>query len=599
VRRLAIALVAAAIVTLPGQAHAQTGESIHTYDVAIAIERDGSMEVTERIDYDFGAVPHHGVFRDIPTRSWVDDTYDRVMPIDMVSVTATGGAPAGYDVSQVANGETEIKVGDPDVEVTGRHVYTIVYRVRGALNAFEDHDELYWNAVGTGWTVVIDDVTVTVIGPGAVTRAICYAGPEDATESCDRARVTKDGTAAFSQTTLFPHQALTVVVAMPKGLVSPEPKPILVERWSIVRAFAVTPPTAGGAAGVLVLGIGAFTWLVWRRGRDRRFAGSQVDQVIGNPGGPQEPVPLFDADSSGPVEFAPPEGIRPGQIGTLVDERADTLDVTATIVDLAVRSYLLIEEVPKDGWFHKPDWKLTRLEAPGDELLSYERSLLAKLFAGGDEVTLSELRTTFHEKLVKVEDALYKDAVTRKWFRERPDKVRATWHARGWGLMVVGGGVTFALARWTHAGLVGVAVLLVGVVFALGSRWMPSRTAAGTAMLRRVRGFRTVIETAETNMSRWAEEEHVFTRYLPYAIVFGCTDRWAKAFAALGAIPADDMAWYRSTRPFNYGEFGHAMESFTVTTGGTIASSPAASGSSGFSGGSSGGGGGGGGGGSW
>ena len=50
---------------------------------------------------------------------------------------------------------------------------------------------------------------------------------------------------------------------------------------------------------------------------------------------------------------------------------------------------------------------------------------------------------------------------------------------------------------------------------------MPSRTAKGTAIARRVGGFRTVIETAETHMSRWAEEQNVFTRYLPYAIVFG------------------------------------------------------------------------------
>jgi uncharacterized membrane protein len=170
---------------------------------------------------------------------------------------------------------------------------------------------------------------------------------------------------------------------------------------------------------------------------------------------------------------------------------------------------------------------------------------------------------------------------------------------RSWALLLLGGGLTFALARWTHAGLVGVAVLVIGIAFAFGSRWMPSRTAAGTAMLRRVRGFRTVIETAETNMARWAEKEHVFTRYLPYAIVFGCTDRWARAFATLGAQPADDMSWYRSTRAFDYLAFGQAMDSFTVTTSGTIASSPAASGSSGFSGGSVGGGGGGGGGGSW
>src|SRR5712691_1015973 len=66
---------------------------------------------------------------------------------------------------------------------------------------------------------------------------------------------------------------------------------------------------------------------------------------------------------------------------------------------------------------------------------------------------------------------------------------------------------------------------------------MPSRTAKGTAIARRVGGFRTVIETAETNMSRWAEEQNVFTRYLPFAIVFGCTDKWAKAFEGLQQMP--------------------------------------------------------------
>jgi uncharacterized membrane protein len=128
----------------------------------------------------------------------------------------------------------------------------------------------------------------------------------------------------------------------------------------------------------------------------------------------------------------------------------------------------------------------------------------------------------------------------------------------------------------------------------------PRRTARGTALARRVAGFRRVIETAETHMSRWAEEENVFTRYLPYAIVFGCTDKWANAFAGLAAEPATDASWYVSSRPFAYAGFADSMEGFAVMTSGIIASTPAGSGGSGLGGGgSSGGGGGGGGGGSW
>ena len=128
---------------------------------------------------------------------------------------------------------------------------------------------------------------------------------------------------------------------------------------------------------------------------------------------------------------------------------------------------------------------------------------------------------------------------------------------------------------------------------------MPSRTANGTAIARRIEGFRTVIEMAETNVSRWAEEQNVFTRYLPYAILFGCTEKWAKAFEGLQQMPPD-TTWYLSSRPFIYADFARTMDDFSVTTGGTIASTPSGSGSSGFGGGGfSGGGGGGGGGGSW
>jgi uncharacterized protein (TIGR04222 family) len=299
------------------------------------------------------------------------------------------------------------------------------------------------------------------------------------------------------------------------------------------------------------------------------------------------------------VEFAPPDDVRPGQVGTLIDERANTLDVTATIVDLAGRGFLMIRELPKEGWFAKPDWELVRLERDEAELVPYERTLLHGLFRDGTEVSLSSLRTTFAGRLEKVEDQLYVDAVKRGWFRLRPDRVRSRWHLIGVGIFVLAVGLAFVLARWTHLGLVGIAAVVVGVVFVVGASRMPARTAKGTAMLRRIRGFRTVIETADTHLSRWAEQENVFTRFLPYAIVFGCTEKWAKAFEQIGA-PEQDTSWYVSSRPFVFAEFGHAMDGFTVATSGTIASTPSGSGSSGFSGGgSSGGGGGGGGGGSW
>jgi uncharacterized membrane protein len=160
--------------------------------------------------------------------------------------------------------------------------------------------------------------------------------------------------------------------------------------------------------------------------------------------------------------------------------------------------------------------------------------------------------------------------------------------------------VTVALAWFTHLGLLGVPLLVGAVLVLVGAKRMPRRTAKGTAMTRRVAGFRRVIETAEEHTARWAEQENVFTRYLPYAIVFGVTDKWARAFEALGEMPSDDLSWYVTSRPFVIGEFASSLDNFSVTTSGVISSTPSGSGGSGFGGGGfSGGGGGGGGGGSW
>jgi uncharacterized membrane protein len=590
-------LLGAVLAGLPsGSAGAQgfVFESIKRYDVQIQIQPSGSMLVTETIDYDFGSVAKHGIFRDIPERLHYDDTYDRIYRITVESVKAVG-APAGYEVEHQSGGILHIRIGDPDVSVSGEHVYTIVYRVDGALNGFADHDELYWNAIGADWSVPIEQASAHVAGPAPITKVACFAGPVGSTLGCAKAAV-KNGAAVFSQPTMAPYNALSVVVALPKGSVA-STAPILEERWSLDRAFRRTPLTVAGSMGLLGAIVIGFGMLVWRRGRDRRYRGSQVDQVMGSPGGEEQAVPLFEKGEA-PVEFAPPEDLRPGQVGTLIDEQANTLDVTATIIDLAVRKFLVIEEIEKQGWFGKPDWKLTRTDTAADGLLAYERKLLDALFATGNEVLMSGLKTKFHQQLVEVEDALYADAVQRKWFLVRPDKVRQRWVAWGAIALVLSLGVAFVLIGWTKLGLFSIPLLVGSLLLLVGARWMPRRTAKGTAITRRVNGFRRVIETAETHMSRWAEQENVFTRYLPFAIVFGCTDKWAKAFEGL-ALPAD-TSWYVSSRPFVYASFAAQMDGFTVTTSGTIASTPAGSGGSGFGGGGfSGGGGGGGGGGSW
>jgi hypothetical protein len=596
------ALTVPLVLALSGAARGQEFEQIHSYDVNLTIIPSGRLQVTETIDYDFGSTQHHGIFRDIPNRFTYDDNYDRVMPIRGVTVTATpAGTPTDVKVSS-DSGVTHIRIGDPDTLITGRHVYTITYTVEGALNAFDDHDELYWNAIGTDWSVEIGEASAHVQAPADILQAVCFAGPEGSSLPCDR--IVVDGSSATAtQDGLGAYEGLTVVVALPKGAVSPAPAPILDERWSLGRAFSHGPAELGLAGAVLVLGGGWLAWLGWRVGRDREAIGSPVDSAYPEPDAADRPVPL-GGGPQWPVEYVPPDNLRPGQVGTLVDEAANPIDVTATIVDLAVRGYLRIEEIPKEGLFGKPDWNLVRLKS-GEDLMTYERLLLTGLFEdavdtgdGTQSILVSRLKTKFVSRLRLVQNALYDDAIQRRWFTRRPDKVRTSWAGRGVGLTILAGFALYWAVKATHLGWAAFAFLLVGIALLVAAHWMPRRTAQGTGMVRRVQGFRQYMDAAEREPAKFAEKANLFYQYLPYAVVFGITEKWARAFRGLSEMPS--QSFYSGPHPFTVAAFSNSIDSFTVSSAGTIASTPGGSGSSGFGGGGfSGGGGGGGGGGSW
>ena len=579
-----------------GPAYAGFSEHIADYHSDVTIEHDGTIEVHETIVYDFGVVPKHGIFRYIPVRTEQSgkDGYDRVYPLTVVSVSGSEGTPAQYSVEEDGDNQ-RIKIGDPDRTITGEHTYDIVYRVRGAMNAFADHDELVWNAVGAEWPVSIDKASAVVHAPADITKVGCNTGQFGATFPCDTA--TSSGpTAEFSKAPLNPYEGMTFTVAIPKGAVVPAPRSILEERFNFASAFRVTPATGGISGGVLAVLALIVIFLVFKFGRDRRYAGSAVDAAYGKDGGPEVSAPLHEGET--PVEFEPPEHLRPGELGTLIDFDAGTLDVTATIIDLAVRGYLKIEEVDKEWYQFKHDWTLTKLPKDG-ELRQYERSLYSGLFKDGDEVKLSDLKNTFAARMSKVREELMDDAMSKGWFSRKPGTVKVLWGLLG--ILVLAGGIalTILLAAETHAALLGVPVIVGGILLLIASRWMPKRTAKGYAVLRHTLGFKRFIDESEKHRAQFAERANIFSEYLPYAVVFGATEKWAKAFEGL-ADDVDTSSWYVSQHAFNYAVFSSAIDGFAVTSAGTLTSSPASSGSSGFSGGGfSGGGGGGGGGGSW
>jgi uncharacterized protein (TIGR04222 family) len=610
--KLARVLAAAAFVAVPmfsaTAAHAATPDSvehINRFDVMMTVAPDGLLTVHESIAYNFGGQSKHGFFRDLVVRETygIDGRYDRLYRVNVNGV-AVDGTPA--PTKESTKGQyLDVRVGDANRTITGTHTYAIDYTVRGALMTFPDHDELYWDAVGLQWPVPIDTSSVTVQAPAAITRVGCYSGARGSKLGCDETG-RRGQVATFAQSGLGAGDGVTVVVGLPKGTIQPPPAPILEKRWNVDDAFARRADTVAPTAALGGLGVGAVFLLAWRKGRDRRYRGSAVDQAMGNVSGEEIVVPPFAKDA-GPVEFVPPDGIRPGQVGVLIDENANVLDVTATIVDLAVRGYLRITELPPEGFLRRRhDYELERIDGPPPErreLLPYERKVLVAIFKTGPQVKLSELKYKFRSDLTKIRDALYDDAVTQKWYRARPDRTRAIWHGIGIAVVVVGAGVTFLVARTTTYGLVPLGLVLTGLVLLVVANQMPARTGKGSAALSRVRGFRRLFDEGDEDLrSRFAEQHNIFSEYLPYAIVFGCTDKWARAFEGLDAEALGTGGWYAGHGgALNALVLASAMDDFgTAATGTLYASQPSSSGSSGFGGGgSSGGGGGGGGGGSW
>ena len=136
-----------------------------------------------------------------------------------------------------------------------------------------------------------------------------------------------------------------MVVALNKGAVD-VPPPMLEDRLRFFPddAFDLNPFTIGAFALTLLIGLGLVSWNWWTHGRDREYLTQYY--LTNDPRQRTEPlgehVPVA-------VEFGPPQNMRPAELGLILDESADPKDVTATIVDLAVRGHITITELPAMG----------------------------------------------------------------------------------------------------------------------------------------------------------------------------------------------------------------------------------------------------------
>lgn len=584
---------AGALLVAPARhARAAVTEHIASYDVILTPKANGELAVRETVVYDFGSDKRHGIFRQIATRESYDKTQNRIWELDDVRVTQDGKT-AEVKI-ETENGVKAIQIGDGNNTVTGTHTYVIDYRVGGAFLGGPDGVDLTWDAIGAYWDVPIAKASVSLTGSLAGTPVSCVMGDTSSTEPC-----ATDGS-SFTATDLAAKHGVTTHYRLSAGSII-DLGPIL--RHKVTPAWFFTGKMVGLGAGLLAALVGAGAVVLrWRRhGRDESFAG-QIPGLAPAPG-QSSAVRVGGPESVTPVAFTPPAGVRPAELAMLMNERSDQRGVTATLIDLAVRGHLRIEEVEGDR-SGKPDHVLTRLErSTSDQVADYEQDLLDGVFDTDPQVLLSEKKNDFAAVSSATQKVIERRAVGAGWFAREPSRTRMHWSLLGIALVVAGIIAMAAGGQWGW-GAPGAGVIVIGLTSLVLAGSMPARTALGSAVRADGLAFCRYLATAEADQIRSEEREESFNRYLPFAIAFDLADHWVSTFqnalATVGgngsvvgnAIP--HAGWYIGTGGFD--NFNSGLSSFDSGMSSAMTSA-SSSGSSGA--GMVGGGGGGGGGGSW
>lgn len=556
------------------------GYVIDSYHTDLTVEPDADVLVEERIEVRF-LEPRHGLYRTIPVRYTDPKGYQYSLGFRLIDVRDAEGRSVEAKVGRQGH-YVNVRMGDPDRTVTGVVVYRLRYRIERALAYFPTHDELYWNAVGHEFETTIDNATASLRLPAAFDpgelQVAAYSGRFGSRDQNVDIDFPEPGVVWFSiPGRLEPLEGLTVAVGWPKGAVI-EPGPLhrlldfLADNW------------------ILLAPLLAFAWL-WRRytrfGRDPVGRGSIV------------------------VRYEPPAGATPGEIGTVVDERVDMRDITATLVDLAVRGHLEISIESREilfGLFDKEAIVFIRRQGEDvSSLLPHERLVLDGVFASGDRVELSDLKNEFYKSIPGIRDALQERMVEQGWFRGKATSIRRRYAVGG---VLVGGLVLLAGWGWTRwsGGVMPwamivpmIAAVTTMVLFLIFARAMPQRTKSGVELRGWALGFEEFVDRVEADQLEEDRRRGVFETLLPYAMALGVAAAWARRFE--GIYAEEGPRWFTgrgSVGRLSTTDFESSLSSAMSQAGQAMASAPRSSGSSGSGGGgSSGGGGGGGGGGSW
>jgi uncharacterized membrane protein len=529
---------------------------IADYRDTIGIAADGSAVISERLDLVF-AGEYHGIHRIIPVEYPGPRGSNYTLFLSVTSVTDGSGRTLKYD-SSYKNGFRDLKIYIPDAVDADRTVL-INYVVKNPVRFFEDHDEFYWNVTGNDWPVPIDHASAFVNFPAAASgslRAQAFTGvygssKADATSDVNGASVEFETANPLSM-----RGGLTIDVYLPKGILQ-EPGPLTRLFWFLQSNLIVLLP-------LWALAVMGTIWFY--RGRDP------------DPGVSVAPM------------YEPPKGMTPAEAGTLVDDSLDPRDITCTLIDLAVRGYVKIEETQEKVFLFTHKDYLFHLVKPRSEwkgLAPHESVLLENIFSGGELTTLSSLKNRFYTAIPTIKQDVFNALRGKGLYAVDPESA-GMYTLGGIALTIAPFALLYFLggaAMFNAPVLVVICGALAAVPVVLFGRKMTCKTREGARTRVAVLGFQEFMNRVDADRLQRMPPD-TFEKYLPFAMALGVEHHWAQAFQGLIHNPP---SWYVSPNPmssFNPVFFSNSMSSMASDVHEVFVSAPRASSSgSGFSGG--------------
>jgi len=553
-RRLLAASVLAAVTAVllagPLALPATAEGTASTYVVDAALSLDGALKVTETITFS-GEAPST-VTQKFETREDLMGDRQYVQTLSNIRASVEGGAVDPQP-------QTDDRFTTVTVPTNGANEIMIAYTVSGAVVNTENGTALRYRLL-QGLSAQVAQFTAKVQIPTQFSYIKCTAGSPNSTVPCTFAAGGQEGAQAptFRDGPRGEGEVVAIDIGFPPGAMPANEE--IEYLWTLRRAFSAEPLQLGIALGLLALG-GLGLYLMHRRAGVDAQASGEIRRAA-----------EFVATGPGETEFRVIEDIRPGHVGTVADERVDPIDITASVVDLAVRGHLHITELPRESEFARADWELRRT-GKGSDLRPFERELLDAIAPDGGSVKVSEMSGRVQGSVQPVQDKLYDEMVSNGWYEQRPDATRNRWTQLALGALILAVVVTGVLAAFTTFGLVGLTLIVLALGLIFVAQEMPSRTPQGAALLAGLGALRADLLSHPTNQLPRGAELREVSELLPYAIVLGGVDRWLDAIVASDAdehADSTDLPWYHGPSNWHLHDFPDSLRNFVTTVSGSL-----------------------------